>query len=273
MSKKGVIAAVVGIGALGLGAVALMRSGDTTQKKDADSMFSGMLGGGATGGYSDTTGVVPPSNSVSDTIGGILNDVLQTQPQTQTPVFFTPPNSGFDDLLPLIDALDNPSDETADIKQGEYNNELARYAFQNYSGAQLLTALDNLGFTTTPKEPGVSNAAYTLMSSLNTTTNPQSNTGVEYSPFSFTPTPKQQDISSYNVGKTGGATANTPAKNTNTGQAVPAAKKETSTPSNSMNITSTPSTLGGAVISAVGRGVTTAVDTIGSFVGGLFGGN
>ena len=274
MAKKGAItAAVVGIGALGLGAVALMRSGDTTQKKDADSMFSGLVGGGATGGYSDTTGVItPPSSSITDTIGGILSDVIQTPPQTQPPIIITPPSSGTDDLLPLINALDNPSDETADVKQGSYSPELARYAFQNYSGYELLSALDSLGFTTTPTVSGQSNAASALMASLNATTAPQSNTAVEYSPFNFAPTPKQQDISSYNAGKTGGATANTPAKNTNTGQTVPAAKKETSTPSQSMSITSTPSTLGGAVISAVGRSVTTAVDTIGSFVGGLFGG-
>lgn len=222
MGKKSAIAAaVVGVGALGLGAVALMRSGDTTQKKDANSMFSGFVGGGATGGYSDTTGVItPPSNNIGDTIGGILSDIIQTPPQTQTPIIITPSSSGTDDLIPLINAVDNPADEQADIKQGTYNPELMRDVFQNYSGYELVSALDSIGFTTTPTVSGQSNAASALMASLNATTNPQSNTAVEYSPFNFAPTPKQQDISSYNVGKTGGATANTPAKNTATGGAT-----------------------------------------------------
>lgn len=269
MTKKGAIAAaVVGIGALGLGAVALMRSGDTTQKKDVDSMFSGLIGGGATGGYSDTAGVItppsntvtPPSSNIGDTIGGILSDIIQTPPQTQAPIIITPPKSGADDLLPLINTVDNPADEQADIKQGEYNTELARYAFQNYSGGQLLTALDSLGFTTTPKESGVSNAAYALMSSLNTTSSPQSNTAVEYSPFSFTPTPKQQDISSYNVGKTGGATANTPAKNTNTG-------KGDSKPS--ISGTQTTTQKGTSYSVAETNPVQTALQATSSFVGGV----
>lgn len=235
MSKKGAIAAaVIGVGALGLGAVALMRSSDTTQKKDTDTMFSGMLGGGATGGYSDTTGVItppnntvnPPSSNIGDTIGGILSDIIQTPPQAQTPIIISPPSSGVDDLMPIINAVDNPSDETADIKQVS-TPELMRDVFQNYSGYELVSALDSIGFTTTPTVGGQSNAASALMASLNTTTNTQSNTAVEYSPFNFAPTPKQQDISSYNVGKTGGATANTPAKNTGTGNT---AENKTSQP-------------------------------------------
>lgn len=265
MTKKGAIAAaVVGIGALGLGAVTLMRSGnETTQKKDTNSMFSGLVGGGATGGYSDTTGVItPPSSNITDTIGGILNDVIQTPPQTQAPIIITPPNSVADDLLPLINAIDNPADEQADIKQGTYNPELARYAFQNYSGGELLTALDNLGFTTTPKEAGVSNAASALMASLNTTANPQSNTAVEYSPFSFAPTPKQQDISSYNVGKAGGATANTPAKNTNTGNTAESKTTQKSEPQTKVEyVTQKATDLYSGIAS-----------TIGGFFGGLFGG-
>lgn len=270
MSKKGAIAAaVVGIGALGLGAVALMRSGDTTQKKDADSMFSGFIGGGATGRYSDTTGVIPPSTTVNpsssnitDTIGGILSDVIQTPPQTQTPIIITPPNSGTDDLLPLINALDNPADEQADIKQGTYNPELARYAFQNYSGGELISTLDSLGFTTTPTVSGQSNAASALMASLNTTATPQSNTAVEYSPFSFAPTPKQQDISSYNVGKAGGATANTPAKNTNTGNNAESKTTQKSEPQNKLEyVTQKTVDLYSGIAS-----------TVSGFFGGLFGG-
>lgn len=276
MSKKGAIAAaVVGVGALGLGAVALMRSSDTTQKKDADSMFSGMLGGGATGGYSDTTGVItPPSSSITDTIGGILNDVIQTPPQTQTPIIITPPNSGTDDLLPLINALDNPADEQADIKQGTYNPELMRDVFQNYSGYELVSALDSIGFTTTPTVSGQSNAASALMASLNATTAPQSNTAVEYSSFSFAPTPKQQDISSYNVGKAGGATANTPAKNTDTG-------KVDSEPSISGTQTTTQKDTSYSVaetnpvqtaLQATSSAVGGAVSAVVGFFGGLFGG-
>ena len=283
MSKKGAIAAaVVGVGALGLGAVALMRSSDTTQKKDADSMFSGMLGGGATGGYSDSTGVItppsntvtPPNSSITDTIGGILSDVIQTPPQTQTPIIITPPNSGIDDLLPLINALDNPADEQADIKQGTYNPELARYAFQNYSGAQLITALDNLGFTTTPKETGVSNAAYALMSSLNATTDPQSNTAVEYSPFSFAPTPKQADYTDYNVGKTGGGTANTPAKNTDTGKAdsKPSISGTQTTTQKGTSYSVAESNPVQTALKATSSFIGGVASNVGNFLGGLFGG-
>lgn len=264
MSKKGTIAAaVVGIGALGLGAVALMRSGnETAQKKDADSMFSGLIGGGATGGYSDTTGVItPPSSSITDTIGGILSDVIQTPPQTETPIIITPPSSGMDDLLPIINAVDNPSDEVSDIKQVS-TPELMGDVFQNYSGYELVSALDSIGFTTTPTVSGQSNAASALMASLNATTAPQSNTAVEYSPFNFAPTPKQQDISSYNAGKTGGATANTPAKNTNTGGAVDSKTTQKSEPQNKVEyVTQKATDLYSGIAS-----------TIGGFFGGLFGG-
>lgn len=267
MAKKGAIAAaVVGIGALGLGAVALMRSSnETTQKKDADSMFSGLVGGGATGGYSDTTGVItPPSSSITDTIGGILNDVIQP-PQTQTPIIITPPSSGMDDLIPLINAVDNPADEQADIKQVS-TPEAMGAVFQNYSGYELVSALDRIGFTTTPTVSGQSNAASALMASLNTTTNTQSNTAVEYSPFNFAPTPKQQDISSYNVGKTGGATANTPAKNTNTGGTADSKTTQKSEPQNKVEYVTQKAV---DLYSGIASTVTT---TIGGFFENLFGG-
>ena len=276
MAKKGaIVAAVVGVGALGLGAVALMRSSDTTQKKDADSMFSGMLGGGATGGYSDTTGVItPPSSTITDTIGGILNDVIQTPPQTQTPIVITPPNSGIDDLLPLINALDNPADEQADIKQGTYNPELMRDVFQNYSGYELVSALDSIGFTTTPTVSGQSNAASALMASLNATTAPQSNTAVEYSPFSFAPTPKQQDISSYNVGKAGGATANTPAKNTDTGKAdsKPSISGTQTTTQKGSSYSVAESNPVQTALKATSSFIGGVASNVGNFLGGLFGG-
>ena len=267
MTKKGAIAAaVVGIGALGLGAVALMRSGDTTQKKDADTMFSGFVGGGATGGYGEQ-----PTPSISDTIGDILSGVIQT-PQAQTPIIIPPSNSGVDDLLPLINALDNPSDETADVKQGTYNPELARYAFQNYSGGQLISALDSLGFTTAPKEPGVSNAAYALMSSLNTTTNPQSNTAVEYSPFNFAPTPKQSDYSTYNAGKTGGSTANTPSSNTQTSKTPDNTTTQKSDTQKGTTYNVAESNPVQTALQATSSFVGGVASAVGGFFGGLFGG-
>lgn len=274
MAKKGAIAAaVVGIGALGLGAVALMRSGDTTQKKDADSMFSGMLGGGATGGYSDATGVItppnetpnPPSSNIADTIGKVLTDVIQTPPQAQTPIIITPPSSGMDDLIPLINAVDNPADEQADIKQVS-TPEAMGAVFQNYSGYELVSALDRIGFTTTPTVSGQSNAASALMASLNTTTNSQSNTAVEYSPFNFAPTPKQQDISTYNVGKTGGATANTPAKNTNTGGTADSKTTQKSEPQNKVEYVAQ------KAVDLYSGIASTVTSTIGGFFGNLFGG-
>lgn len=258
------VAAVIGVGALGLGAVALMRSNDNT-KKEADTMFSGLSGGGATGGYSDTTGVP----GIGEAIGGVLTDVLQTTPQAQpAPIIINPPSNGYEDIIPLINNLDNPSDEGSDIKQEGTFEDFVSIS-QKYSGTpEYVSRLSAAGFNLTPRSDGKSTAEALLSQTIDA----QSNTAVEYSPFSFTPTPKQQDISSYNVGKTGGATANTPARNTNTGKTEQPTKKESGTPPNGVTITSTPTTLGSAVISAVGRGVSTAAGTIGSFFGGLFGG-
>lgn len=276
MAKKGAIAAaVIGVGALGLGAVALMRSGnETTQKKDANSMFSGLVGGGATGEYSDTTGVItPPSSNITDTIGGILNDVIQTPPQTQTPIIIKPPNSGADDLLPLINAIDNPSDEVSDVKQVT-TPELMGNVFQNYSGYELVSALDSIGFTTTPTVSGQSNAASALMQSISQTANTQSSTAVEYSPFSFAPTPKQQDISSYNVGKAGGATANTPAKNTDTGgtDSKPTISSTQSTTQKGTSYSVKESNPVQTALQATSSFVGGIASTVGGFFGNLFGG-
>lgn len=210
MTKKGAIAAaVVGIGALGLGAVALMRSSDTTQKKDADSMFSGFVGGGATGGYSDTTGVItPPSTNISDTIGGILSDIIQTPPQTQTPIIITPPSSGTDDLIPLINAVDNPSDEVSDIKQGVEGTRHGESAIIPVSG----TAYDAFYSALVNADQGFAdNGGVYIPSQIGASA--KTSTAVEYSPFDFAPTPKQADYSSYNAGKTGGTAANTPSDN------------------------------------------------------------
>lgn len=262
MAKKGAIAAaVVGIGALGLGAVALMRSGDDVQKKDADTMFSGFVGGGATGGYSDSTGVITPPNTtpntpssnIGDTIGGILSDIIQTPPQTQTPIVITPPSSGIDDLLPLINALDNPSDERSDYKQVyDYSPVSVPYA---QTAAQKAADAD--------LRAGIASGDYTITDISYLDSSKGTNTAVEYSPFSFTPTPKQQDISSYNVGKTGGATANTPTKNTNTGNT---ADNKTSQPKSEPQdkveyVTQKAADLYGGIVS-----------TVTGFIGGLFGG-
>lgn len=200
MAKKGAIAAaVIGVGALGLGAVALMRSGDNTQKNDADSMFSGFVeGGGATGNYSDPTGV----------INGILNDVLQTQPQTQTPIIITPPRSGADDLIPIINAVDNPSDEVSDIKQGAEGVRHGESAVIPVSG----TAYDAFYSALVNADQGFADDGGVYIPSQ-IGASAKTSTAIEYSPFDFAPTPKQADYSSYNAGKTGGSAANTPTGN------------------------------------------------------------
>lgn len=272
MAKKGAIAAaVIGVGALGLGAVALMRSSDT-QKQDADSMFSGMLGGGATGGYSDTTGVITPSgsttntpsSSITDTIGGILTDVLQTQPQTQTPIIITPSNNGMDDLIPLINAVDNPSDERSDYKQvydySPVSVPYAQTATQKAADADIRAGIDS-------GEYGIVDISY-LDGTKGT------NTAVEYSPFNFAPTPKQQDISSYNVGKTGGATANTPAKNTDTGSvdSKPTISSTQSTTQKGTSYSVAESNPVQTALKATSSFVGGIASTVGGFFGNLFGG-
>ena len=270
MSKKGAIAAaVVGVGALGLGAVALMRSSDTTQKKDVDSMFSGLIGGGATGGYSDTTGVITPPNStpstnIGDTIGGILSDIIQTPPQTQTPIVITPSNSGIDDLLPLINALDNPSDERSDYKQVyDYSPVSVPYA---QTAAQKAADADI--------RAGVASGDYTITDISYLDGSKGTSTGVEYSPFSFTPTPKQQDISSYNVGKTGGATANTPAKNTDTGKAdsKPSISGTQTTTQKGTSYSVAEANPVQSALKATSSFIGGVASNVGNFLGGLFGG-
>ena len=267
MAKKGAIAAaVIGVGALGLGAVALMRSGnETTQKKDANSMFSGLVGGGATGEYSDTTGVItPPSSNITDTIGGILNDVIQTPPQTQTPIIITPPNSGTDDLIPIINAVDNPSDERSDYKQvydySPVSVPYAQTAAQKAADADIRAGIDS-------GEYGIVDISY-----LNGTKG--TNTAVEYSPFSFAPTPKQQDISSYNVGKAGGATANTPAKNTDTEgtNRKPTISSTQSTTQKGTSYSVKESNPVQTALQATSSFVGGIASTVGGFFGNLFGG-
>lgn len=95
--KKGTIAAVVGVGAIGVAAFMLTRSSSNSQQKQqSSSAFSGYSGGGATGGYSEPT--------VSQTVSSVLEKVL-TQ-TTQSPA------------LPEMTPELNPSDEAADVKTG-----------------------------------------------------------------------------------------------------------------------------------------------------------
>lgn len=274
------VAAVIGVGALGLGAVALMRSNNSTQK-EADSMFSGMLGGGATGGYSDTTGVpsngggsIPSSgggSNIGETIGGVLTEVLQTTPQTQpAPIIINPPSNGYEDIIPLINNLDNPSDEGSDIKQEGTFEDFVSIS-QKYSGTpEYLSRLSAAGFNLTPRSDGKSTAEVLLSQSIDA----QSNTAVEYSPFSFTPTPKQQDISSYNVGKTGGATANTPAKNTNTGksESKPTISGTQTTTQKGTSYSVAESNPVQSALKATSSFVGGIASNVGNFLGGLFGG-
>lgn len=291
MAKKsnkaaGVAVAVGGVAALGLAAYALSQS--KSGQKEASQMLSGGLGGGATGGYSDaftdvTTPITPQPNtqpSISDTVADVLNKVVQTPQAQPTPIIISPSN---DDLLPIIEAVDNPQDERSDVKQVASNTELMRYAFQNYSGKELISALDSIGFTTTPTVKGQSNAVSALMASLNSTNSPQSNTAVEYSPFDFAPRSKQADYSSYNAGKTGGSAANTPkTDNKNTGktsdnrsqsagaQALSGSLSNgtAKTGKQTMQVTSPVST----ALNAAGQALSAGVSAVGSFFSGLFGG-
>lgn len=288
MAKKsnkaaGVAVAVGGVAALGLAAYALYHSKGDGQKEASQLLSSGGYGGGATGGYSDAfTDVSTPNTqpSISDTVADVLNKVTQTPQAQPTPIIITPST---DDLVPIIEAVDNPQDERSDVKQVASNTELMQYAFQNYSGKELISALDSIGFTTTPTVQGQSNAVTALMASLNTTTNPQSNTAVEYSPFDFKPTPKQADYTAYNQGKTGGSTANTPKtdnKNTektsdNRSQSAGAQALSGSlsngtakTGKQTMQVTSPVST----AINAAGQAFSAGVSAVGSFFSGLFGG-
>lgn len=288
MAKKsnkaaGIAVAVGGVAALGLAAYALSQSKGNGQKEASQLLSSGGYGGGATGGYSDAfTDVTTPTTqpSISDTVADVLNKVTQTPQAQPTPIIITPST---DDLVPIIEAVDNPQDERSDVKQVASNTDLMQYAFQNYSGKELISALDSIGFTTTPTVQGQSNAVTALMSSLNTTTTPQSNTAVEYSPFDFKPTPKQADYTAYNQGKTGGSTANTPkTDNKNTGKTSDnrsqsaGAQALTSSLSNgtaktgkqTMQVTSPVST----AINAAGQALSAGVSAVGSFFSGLFGG-
>lgn len=249
----GVGVAVAGIGALGLAAYALSQSKGDGQKEASQLLSSGGYGGGATGGYSDAfTDVSQPS--ISDTVTDVLNKVIQTPQAQPTPIIINPSN---DHAMPYITPDDNPQDERSDVKQGiEWN----------------------ISAPTGPNsKTGLSYGAQALLAEINKTTGP-----VEYNPydpFTFAPTSKQADYSSYNAGKTGGSTANTPkADNSNTGktsdnrsQSVGAqaltgslSNGTAKTGKQTMQVTSPVST----ALNAAGQ----AFSAVGSFFGGLFGG-
>ena len=257
MAKKsskaaGVAVAVGGVAALGLAAYALSQSKGDRQKETSQLLSSGGYGGGATGGYSDAFTESQPS--ISATVADVLNKVTQTPQAQPTPIIISPSN---DDLLPIIEAVDNPQDERSDVKQGiEWN-------IAEPTGANSKT--------------GLSYGAQALIAEINKTSSP-----VEYNPndaFTFAPTSKQADYSSYNAGKTGGNAANTPkADNSNTGKTSDnrsqsaGAQALTGSLSNgtakngkqTMQVTSPVST----ALNAAGQ----AFSAVGSFFGGLFGG-
>lgn len=287
------VAAVIGVGALGLGAVALMRSNNSTNK-EADSMFSGMLGGGATGGYSDTTGI--PSNggsstsngggsNIGETIGGVLSEVLQTTPQAQpTPIIINPPSdNGYEDIIPLINAVDNPSDEDSDIKQvaqGVRHGEsvvIPNSAGNAYEAFYSALVQEDRAFE--------SGGGVYIPSSIGSSAKTSSSTAVEYSPFTFAPTKKQADYSAYNQGKTGG-TANTPSKaerEYESNKVYDSGKKRSDSAGAQAlagSITSGKSSPSSGKSSSpvesfgnfVSNTVQSAASAVGSFFGGLFGG-
>lgn len=315
MAKKsnkaaGVAVAVGGVAALGLAAYALSQSKGDGQKEASQLLSSGGYGGGATGGYSDAfTDVTTPSTqpSISDTIADVLNKVTQTPQAQPTPIVLPTDNTGLDDIIPLLQDTKNPSDEQSDVKSGGLivTDTIVGQPFAGYSsegvakgyGTALERALYSAGVevTLSPTKPSAENMALTnqilndYLKSQNSAGNvSNASTAVEYNPndpFTFAPTKKQSDYSSYNQGKVGGTPTPTSKPTLSPTSGVSTAKGYTpstptsskpSTPSSSSSkgttTTSTPTTIGSALISAVGRGVNTAASTIGSFIGGLFGG-
>lgn len=271
------VAAVIGVGALGLGAVALMRSNNSTQK-EADSMFSGMLGGGATGGYSDTTGV-PSSgggSNIGETIGEVLTEVLQTTPQAQpAPIIINPPaDNGYEDIIPLINNLDNPSDEDSDIKQGAQgvrhgeNVSIPNSAGNAYEAFYSALVQEDRAFE--------SGGGVYIPSSIGSKATTSTSTAVEYSPFNFAPTPKQGDTSSYNQGKTGGTTpsqGSTPKqeeKEYTSNKVYDRGSTETS--KKEPTFIDTVVSAGSSALNEVGNVVSSFGNAVSSFLGGLFGG-
>lgn len=215
MAKKsnkaaGVAVAVGGVAALGLAAYALSQS-KSGQKEASQLLSSGGYGGGATGGYSDAfTDVATPNTqpSISDTVADVLNKVTQTPQAQPTPIIITPST---DDLIPIIEAVDNPSDEKTDVKQGNSTRRGESATIPNTAGNAYDAFFKQL---VDDGEASYSNGGVYIPSSIGSNAKTSTSSAVEYNPndpFTFQPTSKQADYSSYNQGKTGG-TANTPSK-------------------------------------------------------------
>lgn len=122
--KKGTIAAVVGVGAIGVAAFMLTRnSSNSQQKQQSSSAFSGYSGGGATGGYSEPT--------VAQTVSSVLESVLNQT--TQSPA------------LPEMTADMNPSDEAADVAQSSYVSSDVQRVFAS-GGTSMVQQLTDMGY-------------------------------------------------------------------------------------------------------------------------------
>lgn len=280
MAKKNntgaIIAGVVGVGALGLGAVMLSQQ-KTGNNKENTSLFSGVsgadsgyVGGGMTGGYGE---IITPSETVTPSISDTIAEVLTQIPQPQ--IQYAIPES----IIPQIQEVENPADETADVKQTDYTTWQNIFAAGGDIVGNLQAAGWNISQPTGPNsKTGQSNAAQALIANINADKGAgSSSSAVEYSPFNFAPTSKQADYSSYNAGKTGGSAANTPATpaktpttpaKTPTTPTTPAKTPTTpTTSSQSMAVTSPVQTALGAFSSAVGA----VANNVGSFLSGFFG--
>lgn len=174
MNEKILIAGIVGIAAVGIGAYALTRNSNSQQQSTNNDAFSGFTGGGATGDYSKPT--------IAEQISNVLEGLGSSQPTM---------------AMPEMESTQNPSDEVADVKQMSYVGNPVTYV-----GSNLAQAMSALGTTSTPS------MLHDVAKDQNTS---QKTTAAEYNQGnSFTPAPKQADMSSYNQEKTGGNTANTP---------------------------------------------------------------
>lgn len=177
MNKGAIIAGIIGVGAVGLGVYALTRNSQPQQTSSNDA-FNGFTGGGSTG------------TSLADTLGEVINNS-----------FSNPTNgaSNFSEIIPEMLAIQNPSDEVADVKQVSYVGNPVTFV-----GSNLQQVMSTLG---TSSKKG-KNLLATVTKDQNTS---QKTTAAEYNQgSSFGPTPKQADMSSYNQEKTGGTTENTP---------------------------------------------------------------
>lgn len=174
MNKGAVIAGIIGLGALGVGAYALTRNSNSKsqQTSSSDSAFNGFTGGGATGG------------SLGEALSSALNNAFVTPTSQVEP---------YSEIIPEMLAKDNPSDEVSDVNQvlGNLRTLNSMPGFDPSKTDLYLSGVrkdQNTSTSTTPAEYNQGN--------------------------SFAPTPKQADMSSYNEQKTGGNAENTPKQTT-----------------------------------------------------------